>query len=242
MANMGAASSSAAGTAGLVPAPAAGDNERYLTGAGTFSNGDSAYISPSVSYSSSSATSPNWGRPLYDLPIGMVNSPMYKDRLQFSWTKISKRISFSNIIYHVQVNNNASGWDLGIYSNDSSTMKPSSLVLSFASLSCASTGVYDVSVSSSSLDAGDYWICAYTKANTNFSGGIDASVWRQCGFRNAVFGGSSLQWGINASPSAGNSQSLSWQVLSYTTGSLPSSTSSLTIQSSDVFSPFICVR
>jgi hypothetical protein len=121
-------------------------------------------------------------------------------------------------------------------------MKPSSLLLSFAGLSCASISVFDVSVSSSSIDAGDYWICAYTKANTNFSGGIDASVWRQCSFRSTVFGGAVLQWGINAGPAAGGSQSLSWQVLSYTTGSLPSSTSSLSLQACDAFTPFICVR
>jgi len=240
--NMVGATSSAAGTAGLVPAPAAGDQDRYLTGAGTFSNGDSAYVAPANAYGSSSSTNPTWGRPLYNMPMGMVNAPLYKDRLQFSWTKIPKGVTFSNIIYHVQANNNASGWDLGIYSNDSSSMKPSSLILSFSSLSCASTGVYDVSVSSSSLDSGDYWICAYSKANTNFTGGCDGSVWKQVGFRNGVFGGAALQWGINQASSTGNAQCLSWQALSYTSANLPTTCSSLTLYSLDAFAPFICVR
>lgn len=240
--NMVGATSSVAGTAGLVPAPAAGSEYKFLRGDATFSNGDTAYISPSGSYSASSSTSPSFCRPLYDMPMGMQNSPCYKDRLQFSWTKLSAPITFSNLVYHVFANNNASGWDLGIYSNDSSTMKPSTLLFSFAGLSCSSAAVFDVSVTSTTITAGDYWICAYTKANTNFSGGIDASVWRQLSHRNSAFGGTSLQWGINSSPSIGNSQSLSWQVLSYTSANLPSSTSGLTFYSLDAFAPYIGVR
>ena len=241
-ANMGGATSSVAGTAGLVPAPSAGDQYKFLKGDATFSNGDSAYISPSVTYGSSSSTAPSFCRPLYTLPMGMVNSPCYQNRLQFSWTKLVVPITFSNIIYHVQANNNASGWDLGIYSNDSSLMKPNTLLNSFAGLSCASTGVFDVSVTSTTLAEGDYWICAYTKANTNFSGGVDASAWRQVSHRNGSFGGGVLYWGINSSQSAGNSHMLSWQVLNYSTGSLPSTMSGLTIQTMDQFTPYIGVR
>jgi len=47
--NMGAASASVAGTAGLVPAPAAGDQERLLTGGAVFSN-DFIPNNPSPAY------------------------------------------------------------------------------------------------------------------------------------------------------------------------------------------------
>lgn len=236
------ATASVAGSGGSVPAPAAGSEYKYLKGDATFSNGDTAYISPYTSYGSASSTSPSFCRLLYDMPMGMLNSALYKDRLAFSWTKLSAPITFSNLIYHVYANNNASGWDLGIYSNDSSTMKPSTLLFNFPGLSCASAAVYDVSVTSTTITAGDYWICSYTKANTNFSGGIDASVWRQVSHRNSAFGGTALQWGINSSPTIGGSQSLSWQVLSYTASGLPSSTSGLTFYSLDSFTPYIGVR
>jgi len=158
-ANMGGATSSAAGTAGLVPAPAAGDQTAFLSGSGSFLipavptlskdsgqtqdvgaiNGSSVvFFGCPFLFGGSGATLPSTLKPLF--------CPIY----------IPKTDTYTRLACTITVGSAGTLFSLGIYSLDEATGLPKTLISNVNNLSSASPANVEGTISQS-LNQGWYW-------------------------------------------------------------------------------------
>jgi hypothetical protein len=124
-ANMVGATSSAAGTAGLVPAPAAGQENLMLKGGGLFG----WIYPPSTDIASSEYHGPNAAANL----TGISSSSLQASRLYLSILLMSGSKTFNRIGFRF---GNAASCDarIGLYECDTTNFRPSSLVVGSTAL------------------------------------------------------------------------------------------------------------
>ena len=207
-ADMVGATSSVAGTAGLVPAPAAGDQNRCLTGAATFlpnlilPEGDypsGCFISPTLAYNPAASTlEPSDGR------------------IVFHSFFLPKAVTIAGI----QIRNSSTGTAivrLGLYSMDMTTGKPSSLLSDAGTVDCSATSSEKTATISGGYAATSGWIFAafaYSKTGgktaVNFFGRFGTS---DNFFNGIVFGKSRIN----------DASAADFEDQTYSGGSLPSS-------------------
>jgi len=146
--NMVGATSSVAGTAGLVPAPAAGEQAEFLRGDATFANPvalPESRLPPSGHY---------FGFPsagyLSETGISQATA------LNFAPIFVPIRDTYTIIAIH-NLSTNASGTArLGLYNFDTTNAKPSTLVVDAGTVSLTTIGIKEASISVT-LDRGLYY-------------------------------------------------------------------------------------
>jgi len=207
-ANMVGATSSAAGTAGLVPAPAAGDQNKCLTGAATFLPN---LILPSGDYPSGCFIAPT-------LALNPSSSTLEQTdgSIIFHSFFLPKAITISGI----QIRNSSTGTAivrLGLYSMDMTSGKPSSLLSDAGTVDCSATSSEKTATISGGYAATSGWIFAafaYSKTGgktaVNFFGKFGGS---DNFFNGIVFGKTRINDGSAAD----------FSDTTYSGGSLPSS-------------------
>ena len=162
--NMVGATSSAAGTAGLVPAPAAGDQTAFLSGSGSFLipavpilSKDSGQTQDVGTVNSSSVVF--FGCPF--LSGGSTSGVPSTLKPLFCPIYIPKTDTYTRIACTVNTGSAGTLFSLGIYSLDESTGLPKTLVVSSNSLSSASAATVEGTISQS-LNQGWYWSAIMT--------------------------------------------------------------------------------
>ena len=162
-ANMVGATSSAAGTAGLVPAPAAGDQRKFLRGDSTFSDPVSlpeTRLPPSGNY---------FGFPsagyLSETGISQATA------LNFSPIFVPIGDTYTIIAIH-NLSTNASGTArLGLYNFDTSNARPSTLIVDAGTVSLTTAGIKEATISVT-LNRGLYYgACVASHSVSYFCGG-----------------------------------------------------------------------
>jgi len=165
VANMVGATSSVAGTAGLVPAPAAGDNEGFLCGDGSFKR-DFQFPAPK-------AFTLGTGR--YYLPPFLVGRPEGANTSNISKTAGALLVPFfirgSATISSISFITNTANWNtdlvVGVYSADFSTGHPLTKIAQADTINLASTasGVA-VTTNITASVRGMHWCFLYCKTTT----------------------------------------------------------------------------
>lgn len=162
-ANMVGATSSVAGTSGLVPAPSAGEQVKFLRGDATFSNPaglPDTRLPPSGHYFGFPSAS-------YLAETGISQATA----LNFSPIFVPIRDTYTIIAIH-NITTNASGTArLGLYDFDTSNAKPSTLVVDAGTVSLTTAGIKEATISVT-LDRGLYYgACVASHAVSYFCGG-----------------------------------------------------------------------
>lgn len=208
VANMVGATDSVAGTAGYVPAPAAGDQNRCLTGAATFLPN---LILPAGDYPSGCFIAPT-------LAYNIVASTLEPSdgRIVFHSFFLPKAVTISGI----QIRNSSTGTAvvrLGLYSMDMTSGKPSSLLADAGTVDCSATSSEKTATISGGYAAPSGWIFAafaYSKTGgktaVNFYGRFGSS---DNIFNGIVFGKSRIN----------DASAADFDDRTYAGGSLPSS-------------------
>lgn len=145
------ATASVAGSGGSVPAPAAGDQNRCLTGAATFLPN---LILPAGDFTSTAFIGPSF----VSDPTPNTYTPTSGNLLFWSFF-LPKAVSISGI----QVRNSTTGTAivrLGLYSMDMTTGKPSSLLADAGTVDCSATSSEKVASISGNYAASSGWIYA----------------------------------------------------------------------------------
>lgn len=157
--NLTGASATAAGTSGLVPAPAAGDQTAFLSGSGSFIipavgilSKDSAQTQDVGAVGGSSSVF--WGCPF--VFGGSTGSPPSTLKPLFCPIYIPKTDTFNRISVTISTGAANTLFSLAIYSLNASTGFPDTLVASANSLSGASAATVEGTISQS-LNQGWYW-------------------------------------------------------------------------------------
>lgn len=157
--NMVGASSGTAGTAGYVPAPAAGDQTAFLSGSGSFLipavpilSKDSGQTQDVGAVNSSSVVF--FGCPfLFGGSVGTLPSTL---KPLFCPIYIPKTDTYTRISCTVNAGSASTLFSLAIYSLDESTGLPKTLITNINNLSSASAATVEGSISQS-LNQGWYW-------------------------------------------------------------------------------------
>jgi len=165
--NMVGATSSAAGTAGLVPAPAAGDQTAFLSGSGSFLipavpilSKDSAQTQDVGSVGGSSVVF--WGCPFLSGGSGAGATAL---KPLFCPIYIPKTDTYTRIAATVNTGSAGTLFSLALYSLDEATGLPENLVTNVNSLSSASAATVEGTISQS-LNQGWYWAAILTDSAT----------------------------------------------------------------------------
>ena len=182
VANMVGATDSVAGTAGLVPAPAAGDQRRLLTGAGTFiATADQALPTTPIRRTNgiafASGTAAAGGRLTL---TGYVLCPYIYVFSTKAYTTFS--------IYVSGAGTASSLGKLAIY-NIGSDGAPSSLVCSSGTFATDSTGLKQPTMSSTVVNCGWYFCLVATNSAGNVAFYGDAMYWPRGFLSGQVSGG-----------------------------------------------------
>jgi hypothetical protein len=163
--NMVGATSSVAGTAGLVPAPAAGDEEKYLFGDATFKGYLSAYAATPFVKSTSR----------YYYPYLMIGRPEITDSGNLQSTNgailcpflINVTATVSQISFIMHSANINTTFTLGIYQSDLLTGWPKTKISQETSTNLSSTasGTLVTTAITASVK-GLFWGCIYNNSTT----------------------------------------------------------------------------
>lgn len=217
-ANMVGATSSVAGTAGLVPAPAAGDNDKFLNGDATFKI-PPKLVSPALpdwltGANSQSAEGCLYGVGNYGYVIGANRlgiCPVFI-RQGKTYTKIGARIAND-------ATRTATKLRVGIYNASNTNLRPTTLIAESGELTYTSNTAPEGTISQY-IKAGFYWLTVVTDGTHNFHG--------MQGFGS----GSALTAfvvGIRIGNIAFYTPSVSQPYISHTYGALPADVTSSTI-------------
>lgn len=167
VANMVGATSSAAGVAGLCPAPAAGDQTAFLSGSGSFLipavpilSKDSAQTQDVGSVGGSSVVF--WGCPFLSGGSGASTTAL---KPLFCPIYIPKTDTYTRIGIACTVGSAGTLFSLAIYSLDEATGLPENLVTNVNSLSSASAATVEGTILQS-LNQGWYWAAILTDSAT----------------------------------------------------------------------------
>jgi hypothetical protein len=172
-ANMGGATSSAAGTAGLVPAPAAGDQNKRLKGNATFEfdfYSEVNFTDKSAGSPLSSFTTNNHklkslfplGASFHNATVTLLNS------IYWSPYYTPKDITITSIDFFVPTAVASSAVDLAIYSEHSTETRPDSVLATSYNTATTSNNTYtSVAFSNISVSAGIFYI-AFKANNASF--------------------------------------------------------------------------
>jgi hypothetical protein len=166
--DMVGATSSTAGTAGLVPAPAAGDNEGFLCGDGSFKR-DFEFPAPK-------AFTLGTGR--YYLPPFLVGRPETANTTNMNKTSGALLVPFfirgSATISSISFITNTANWNtdlvVGVYSADFLTGHPKTKIAQADTINLASTATaVAVTTNITASVQGMYWCFLYCKTTTSGS-------------------------------------------------------------------------
>lgn len=189
-ANMGGATSSAAGTAGLVPAPSAGDHKLSLRGDATFYPAQPIIYSPSSTYTHNAGAVNSSSVAFWTYPwlAGGSTGAIGTLICYFCPILIPKQDTYNRI--GVVVSTGAAGSTIGLalYDNDESNNLPKNLLASSSSgISSASGATIEQSMSVT-LSAGWYHGALLASTNTTLAFRAENSYW-------LPFYGSTQPWG-----------------------------------------------
>ena len=216
--NMVGATSSTAGTAGLVPAPAAGDNDKFLNGDATFQV-PPKLVSPALpdwltGTNSQSAEGCIYGVGLYGYSIGANRlgiCPVFI-RQGKTYTKIGARIAND-------ATKTATKFRVGIYNASNTNLRPTTLIAESGELTYTSNTLQEGTISQY-IKSGFYWLAVVADGTHLFNGTA------------AFASGSALTafvTGIRIGTANLYSPSVSQPYISHTYGALPSDVTSSTI-------------
>ena len=147
--NMVGATSSTAGTAGLVPAPAAGEEAEYLRGDATFQPATSEYIPTTRKAASGKII--NY---VFDL-ASSGSKALANSFLIWGFTYIPKTKSHSTVAIEVTTSATNTSVKVGLYTISTSGLADS-LVFETGEISSATTGVKTISITPVTISAGWY--------------------------------------------------------------------------------------
>ena len=158
-ANMVGATSSVAGTAGLVPAPSAGDENRQLQGSATF-------VQTSPYILSGRTTSIFTYHSINSFACYSANGVTLNGNfIYFSPLLINCSFTFDRILFANRNGNALSNTKFGVYTHDRTTGAPKTLLVESSNVSSiAGTTNNEATVSSTTLSPDVYWIC-FVSAN-----------------------------------------------------------------------------
>ena len=237
MANMGAASSSAAGTAGLVPAPAAGDENKQLLGSGTF-----AHTSPfNLTGKNSLFTyhTVNCCLPFQGSNTGNLSN----NTIYFSPIFLGYPFSFDTILFRNASGNAQTNSKFGLYTHDRTNGLPKNIVVQSSNIaSIAGTTAAEISVSLTSLNPDLYWACFVCNSSSpNTRAGNENNGFK---FSPLLIGGANsanlANWALNSYDFA---TFISYSFTYTGSESLPSSLSASSISlTNGIYLPFMAIR
>jgi hypothetical protein len=219
MANMVGATSSVAGTAGLVPAPAAGDNDRFLAGDATFGIAP-RIVSPCLpdwltgTHSRSAEGCPYVSLGGYGYAVGANRlglCPVFI-RQGITYTKIGARIGNDAARTATKIR-------VGIYNVSSTNLKPTTLIVESGEFTYTNNATVEATISQY-IKSGFYWMAFVTDGSHLLNGGTGLGTNQ---FQNSFI------VGIRTTNSQGGAPSVSQPYISHTYGALPSDVTSSTI-------------
>ena len=218
VANMVGATSSAAGVAGLCPAPAVGDNDKFLNGDATFQV-PPKLVSPALpdwltGTNSQSAEGCLYGVGGYGYVIGANRlgiCPVFI-RQGKTYTKIGARIAND-------ATKTATKLRVGIYNASNTNSRPTTLIVESGELTYTSNTLQEGTISQY-IKSGFYWLAVVTDGTHNFNGV------QGFGSGNAL---TSFITGIRIGNANLYLPSVSQPYISHTYGALPSDVTSSTI-------------
>jgi hypothetical protein len=148
-ANMVGATSSTAGVAGLVPAPAAGKEAEYLRGDATFQPATSEYLPTTRKAASGKIIN-------YIFDLGSAGAKALANNfLIWGFTYIPKTKSCSTVAIDVTASATSTSIKVGLYTISNSGLADS-LIFETGEISSASTGVKTISITPVTISAGWY--------------------------------------------------------------------------------------
>lgn len=151
--NMVGATSSAAGTAGLVPQPAAGDEDKQLLGSGTFVQ--------TAPFQLTNYTSGLFAFHVINCFGGFERNSvtLTADEIYFSPVFINFPFTFDRILYSNRTSQQ-SNFKFGLYTHDRSAGLPKTLLVESANVATITgSATTEVTVNSTFLKPDVYWIC-----------------------------------------------------------------------------------
>ena len=155
---------SQAGTAGLVPAPAAGDHKDFLRGDATFQSLTNAYPSTKVSRGS---TYFSW---VGGSALGATSNIVNSGGGYVLFAPVYVRESKSYTTYWIYVTTAGSANSLGkmaLYSIKGSDATPDALICESGTFAASSTGLKQPTMSSTFVEAGWYYMAVGTNSTSN---------------------------------------------------------------------------
>jgi hypothetical protein len=235
--NMVGATSSAAGTAGLVPAPAAGDEDKQLLGSGSFIQTSpwrlSGYTSSLYTYHSINSFG----------GLNRTNTTLAADKLFFSPLFVNFSFTFDRILYANRTSAQ-SNFKFGLYTHDRSAGVPKTLLVESANVaSLAGSSNIEITVSSTTLQPDLYWLCFVSASDVPMTFRIadDSSIRNTALFHGGANSPDLANW--NASTVAGlNLDSLEYAFAYSGTESLPTTLTASTFAFSGIRPAWMAIR
>lgn len=221
-ANMGGATSSAAGTAGLVPAPAAGQEHLFLTGGGRFT----WLFPPTTNFN----TSTRYQGPMLPISFGGVGtSNLVTEKLQLCLIYISGLKEFNRIGFRF-TGAAGCGAIVGLYYASPTELIPTTNIVTSTKLTGSTNTTVEYTISPSiTLKQGIYWGAMSIETDTSMSA--------MGYYSNAI---DSL-FGLSYDSSLNAYQNKLYVDYEYS-GSLPSDLSSYTLKADGGNSPVVHLR
>ena len=157
--NMVGATSSTAGTAGLVPAPAAGDQKLFLRGDGTFNPVEYMFRAPvnNITHNMGAVNGSSISFFSYMFGIGGSTGTLTALQCRFTPILIPKADTYTRLAADVNNSNAGTNCSISIYSPSSTTFLPAAKLADTGSMSTATAGVIEGTISQY-LDQGFYWL------------------------------------------------------------------------------------
>jgi hypothetical protein len=216
--NFVGATSSVAGTAGLVPAPAAGDNDKFLAGDASFAIAP-RLVSPALpdwltGTNSQSAEGCLYGVGGYGYVIGANRlgiCPIFI-RQGKTFTKLGARIANDATKTSTKLR-------VGIYNASNTNIRPTTLIVESGELTYTSNTLQEGTISQY-IKSGFYWLAVVTDGTHNFNGT------QGFGSGNAL---TAFVTGIRIGNASIYTPSVTQPYVSHTYGALPSDITSSTI-------------
>jgi len=177
--NMVGASSGTAGTAGYVPAPAAGDQSLYLRGDGTFKSIEGLIFARQSSYTHNVGAVNGSSVAFWTFPWcnGGSSGPIGTLICHFCPILIPKQDTYTRLAFTVNVGAASSSAGVALYTMDESTGYPKDRLFSSASgISTTNSGTYEETISLT-LSAGWYYGALLASTNTTLAFRAENNLW-----------------------------------------------------------------
>jgi len=219
VANMVGATSSVAGTAGLVPAPAAGDDDRFLAGDASFAV-TPRFVSPALPDWLTGTHSRSAEGCLYS-SLGSYGYAIGANRLGLCPVFLRRGLTYTKL--GARIGNDAAKTAtkirVGIYNVSSTNCRPTTLIVESGEFNYTNNSTVEATISQY-IKSGFYWMALVTDGTHLLNGG-------------AAFGGTNIDnayvAGIRTTNSQGMTPSVSQPYITHTYGALPTDITSSTI-------------